>query len=204
MGQIRSISTTVTNHTYKLEDGTGSIDVKRWIDPETSEREEESLKSKFIETAYVRVFGQIKDLASKRYVQAKPGSVRLITDFNEIQYHLLDAAVVHLHFTRGPPGANKGGQETNVPNGMQQNGYDTHMGGTRGKMLPSGLSSAAKNVYHCLHTSPQTNEGLHMQDISVRLSMNMGDVQNAGEELLGNGLVYTTLDDQTWALLDDV
>lgn len=182
--------------------------MKRWIDPESSEREDDSSKPKLGETAYVRVFGQIKDLASKRYVQAKPGSVRLITDFNEIQYHLLEATVVHLHFTRGPPGGHKNAQTGVEANGMagirQQDGYDVQMGGMRGKTMPPGLSASAKKVYQCLHSSPQTNEGLHVQDIAVRLTMNPADVQQAGEELLNAGTIYTTVDDLTWAVLDDV
>lgn len=154
----------------------------------------------------MRVFGQIKDLASKRYVQAKPGSVRLIADFNEIQYHLLDATVVHLHFTRGPPGGQKnahaGADANGVTGVQQQNGFDVEMGGMKGKPLPPGLSGAARRIYQCLHTSPQSNEGLHVQEIAVTTTLNPSDVQNAGEELLSNGLIYTTVDDFTWAILE--
>lgn len=182
--------------------------MKRYIDPDFAEKTGTSENPKFVETAYVRVFGTVKDLASKRYVQAKPGSIRLITDFNEIQYHLLEATVVHLYHTRGLPNAQKqnaaaggmhGAQQQNGHNSMQMDGADA-----KGKSLPPGLSLPAKRVYSCLNTSPQTNEGLHVQDIASRLNMHIPDVQNAGDELLGNGLIYTTVDDATWALLDDV
>lgn len=69
-------------------------------------------------------------------------------------------------------------------------------------MLPAGLSGNAKRVYNCLSTSPQSNEGLHIQDLAVRLKMEMSDLNKAGDELQNQGLIYTTVDDHTWAILD--
>lgn len=69
-------------------------------------------------------------------------------------------------------------------------------------MLPAGLSGNAKRVYYCLSTSPQSNEGLHIQDLAVRLKMEMSDLNKAGDELQNQGLIYTTVDDHTWAILD--
>jgi replication factor A2 len=119
-----------------------------------------------------------------------------------VQYHLLEATAVHLYFTKGPLGskdaANGGGEAYGQSNGAAANGN-----GAGGKPLPAGLSAAARKVHECLRTSPQSNEGLHMQDIAVRLSMDMADVARAGDDLQHNGLIYTTVDDHTWALLEE-
>jgi len=53
------------------------------------------------EGEYLRVFGRLKAFNNKRHVAAHV--IRPITDYNEGQYHLLEATAVHLYFTRGPP-----------------------------------------------------------------------------------------------------
>lgn len=109
---------------------------------------------------------------------------------------------MHLYFTKGPLGskdaANGAGEAYGQSNGDGANGNNAG-----GKPLPAGLSSAARKVHECLRTSPQTNEGLHIQDIAVRVGLDMADVGRAGDELQHNGLIYTTVDDNTWALLED-
>lgn len=214
VGQIRNISSQTTNITYKLDDGTGIIEVKVWIDAEAfaDPSHPGNEKAKPVEQGYARVWGRLKAFNNKRHVGAN--IIRPIQDFNEVQYHLLEATVVHLHFTRGPPEAlqdAKGG--AGQANGGQQaigygaQGYDgAGAGGDGGgsgiKALPAGASRAARQVYQTLKDSPQTHEGLHMQDIATRASMEIAEVLKGGDELSNLGLIYTTVDDQTWAILD--
>jgi replication factor A2 len=140
----------------------------------------------------VRVWGRLHSLGNKRYVGAH--IIRPITDFNEINYHLLEATVVHLHFTRGPPLGPKGVNEQR----------DVHMNNTGygGDSLPVGLSATAIKVYRCLETTPQSNEGLHQQDIASRLGMDVNEVVRGGDQLMEFGLIYSTVDECTWAILN--
>jgi replication factor A2 len=41
-----------------------------------------------------------------------------------------------------------------------------------------------------------------MQDIATRINMDVNEVLKAGDELQGLGLIYTTVDDHTWAVLE--
>lgn len=68
--------------------------------------------------------------------------------------------------------------------------------------MPAHVSASAKKVLNVLRTAPQGNEGLHMQVIAQRTGMDMADIAKAGDELLTDGHIYTTVDDTTWALLD--
>jgi len=112
---------------------------------------------------------------------------------------MLDATAVHLHLTRGPPGGGADKAANAQTNGTTDTGY----GGANGMSgIPSGMSGAASKVYNCLRTSPQSNEGLHVQQIATTIGMQINDVEKAGDELLGNGVIYTTVDDHTWAILD--
>ncbi|KAL1303743.1 hypothetical protein AAFC00_007086 [Neodothiora populina] len=197
VGQIRNISKQVTNITYRLDDGTGTFEVKMWIDTDSANDENDVPAQKgLVENAYARVFGKLKTFG-KRHVVAH--AIKPVTDMNEINYHLLEATYVHLYFQRGPLGQKAEGGA----NGQQDGGYAATGGAsTGGGKLPASASSGARRVYECIANTPQTNEGLHMQDIAGRTGMDTNDVLKAGDELQGIGVIYTTVDDHTWALLD--
>ena len=74
--------------------------------------------------------------------------------------------------------------------------------GEAGKKLPSKISAVGKRVYNLLQSAPQNNEGLHVQQIAADLNIAANDVFKAGDELLADGLIYTTVDDETWAVLE--
>jgi replication factor A2 len=199
IGQVRNISTQATNITYRVDDGTGSIDVKKWIDPDARDALEDGSGSTLAQDAYVKVWGKMKSFNNKRHVGAT--FVRPISDFNEISHHLLEATVAHLYFTRGPLSNAKGG----VPNQAGQT--DINMGndagyGAGGEPFLRGASANAKKVYQVIKETPQSNEGLHIADIASRLNMEMNAVNKAGDELMSGGFIYTTVDDNTWALLN--
>jgi replication factor A2 len=61
---------------------------------------------------------------------------------------------------------------------------------------------AARRIHKCLMDTDQGLEGLHMQTIAMQTGLDISEVQKAGDELQGLGLIYTTVDDNTWAILD--
>ncbi|KAF2030164.1 replication protein-like protein A 32 kDa subunit, partial [Setomelanomma holmii] len=193
VGQIRNISTQTTNTTYRLDDGTGSIEVKQWVDSDAVDHTNPT-KAKLIEGAYCRAWGKLKSFNDRRSVGAQ--IIRPVEDMNEVSYHLLEATSVHLYFMRGPPGgANTGAGAAAVDGAAQQ-----QAGG--GAYDLAGYSQVAKKVFHHLRESPQTNEGLHQMEIAAKLGIDTADVARAGDDLLAGGLIYTTVDDQTWAILE--
>ncbi|KAF1915258.1 hypothetical protein BDU57DRAFT_518139 [Ampelomyces quisqualis] len=197
VGQIRNISTQTTNTTYRLDDGTGSIEVKQWVDSDAVDQTNPS-KVKLVEGAYCRAWGKLKSFNDRRSVGAQ--IIRPVEDMNEVSYHLLEATAVHLHITRGPPGgANTGaGASAAAVNGAgQQTG-----GSSFGAYDLARYNQVAKRVFQCLRESEQSNEGLHQHDISAKLGIDSADVAQAGDDLLAGGLIYTTVDDQTWAILE--
>lgn len=164
-------------------------------------------KPRLIENAYARVWGRLKAFNNKRHVGAHV--IRPIVDLNEIQYHLLEATVVHLYFTRGPPEqfTRSALDATNHAGATYAHQDDAYMGQTdqgmtaAGRQLPS-LSAPARKVFSALENSPQNNEGLHVHTIAAQVGMQVNDVMKAGDELLGQGLIFTTVDDETWAVLE--
>lgn len=112
---------------------------------------------------------------------------------------MLEATVVHLHYTRGPVGGAAGAGGA-AANGGQKQQQDTS--GIYGGADMSSYSAVAKRVFKYLSEAPQSNEGLHQQDIAANLGVDTAEVARAGDDLLAGGLIYTTVDDQTWAVLE--
>lgn len=189
VGQIRNISTQTTNTTYRLDDGTGSIEVKQWVDSDTVDQND-PIKARLVEGSYCRAWGKLKIFNDKRSVGAQ--IIRPVEDMNEVSYHLLEATYIHLQLTRGPPGQGNTGAGA-----AEQQG-----GGMYGNHDLAGYNTNAQNVFQFLRKTPQGNEGINQHDIAAGLGLESVDVLKAGDDLLSGGLIYTTVDDHTWAVLE--
>ncbi|KAF3317725.1 replication factor A protein 2 [Orbilia oligospora] len=216
VAQILSISDQETNSTYKMEDGTGSIEVKFFRGERNSmvddDGENESSREAGLQiNTYARVLGNIKQFNNKRNITTQ--SVKPVTDFNEVQCHFLEATAVHLHFTRGPPesqqGRNAGGGGAYQHGGAGSYGEDTAMGGTGaagavsgGTMLPPGISANARKIYAHLKNRHDSSEGMHVAMIAQTTGISMGETYKAVDELLTNGVCFTTMDDEHIACMD--
>lgn len=170
------------------------IEVKQWVD---GDAETDPNRPPPSEGQYVRVWGRLKAFGDKRHVGSR--IIRTITDYNEINMHLLEATAVHLSLTRGPPGAAAGAGNDG---GMFVDGGNGAPAISGGRKLPAKLSMSSRKVFELLQSAPQNNEGLHVTMIASRLSSTTQDVFKAGDELLTEGLIYTTVDDETWAVLE--
>ncbi|KAI9787174.1 MAG: replication factor A protein 2 [Geoglossum umbratile] len=211
IGQIQNISTQTTNVTYKMDDGTGTIEVKQWIDQDAVSPMDTggaSSKPKLVEGAYARAWGRLKGFNNKRHVGAHV--IRPIPDHNEIQYHLLEATAVHLYFSRGPPeqfmnavtdGAHQAPGAFKQESSSLNYNAGNNQTASNGRALPQ-MSPAARRVYEALRSGPQNNEGVHVHQLVTQLGMPYPEVMKAGDELLGHGSIFTTVDDETWAILE--
>lgn len=154
-------------------------------------------KPKLVEDGYCRVWGRPRAFHDKRHVQAH--IIRPIADYNEINYHLLEATAMHLFFKYGPPNPGGTNEQKLGRNGHGEGDTSVNAGG---KQLPSHLSPRAKMIYNYLRSSPQSNEGQHAQLIASTTGLEVSDVYTAAEELVEAGLTFTTVDESTWAVLD--
>lgn len=180
--------------------------MKQWIDADASmdtTSDSTTPKPKLVENEWARVWGRLKAFNNKRHVGAHV--IRPIADKMEITHHLLEATYVHLYFVKGPldqikaegGGANEGAGAAAAAGEVSYGGG----GGMNGQPIPN-VSVAAKRVYQTIKSSPQNNEGLHVQNIAAIAQMNLPDVRKAGDELLSHSMIFTTVDDDTWALLE--
>lgn len=198
VGQVRSVNPQPTNITFKIDDGTGQIEVKKWIDADKQDDPDPGYEL----DSYVRVWGRLKSFSNKRHVGAHV--IRPIADFNEVNYHLLEATYVHLFFANGPVGENGAGGAANGDSMFVDggNGFNNDSGGSQMPSKLSGCTASGKKVYNFINNTPGGNEGIHLNVISSSTGLSVRDVLTGADELLGQGLIYTTVDDETWAILE--
>jgi len=211
VGQVRSVNPQQTNVTYRLDDGTGVIEVKKWIDADkqaaAAEMDGDDASGAFALDQHVRIWGRLKSFNNKRHVGAH--FIRAVDDYNEVSYHLLEAAYVHLFLTRGPPnqgGGAGGGGGDGGGDGMFVDQHGAGAGNTNGgnSMAPkvAACTPNAQRMFTYINNTPGGGEGLNLQVIVNGTGMSVREVLAAGDELLSQGVVYTTVDDETWALLE--
>ncbi len=195
VGQVRSVNAQTINVAYRIDDGTGSVDVKKWI-----ENGKEDTTPQFAVDTYVRIYGRLNSYNGKRHVTAH--YIRAIEDFNEVNYHFLEATYVHLSLTKqaGAGGRQQGGDGTDGGDSMfVDGGYGgANSAGAQERLAP--CSRNARTIYNFLANS--SAEGAHLNQVASGTGLQVRDIMSATEELLGQGIIYTTEDDETWAILD--
>lgn len=83
------------------------------------------------------------------------------------------------------------------------NNNDNNAGGNN--QIPnklSGCSAQAKKMFNFMNNTPGNNEGINLNIIMSSTGMSVRDVLTGADDLLGQGLIYTTVDDETWAILE--
>jgi len=84
---VTSVQMGSTSYSYTVEDGTGTIDVKEWLDEgniEVSRMREEAA----VEHQYVRIMGKLEEYDGKPQIVAH--TVRKLPNGNELTYHFLE------------------------------------------------------------------------------------------------------------------
>lgn len=215
MGQVRQVNPLPTNVTYRLDDGTGVIEVKEWVNADKADGggmgDDDGVSGGGHTPevdSFVRVYGHLKSFNNKRHVGAHV--IRPVRDYNEVSYHMLEATYVHLYFTKGPLGGAKGGAGADGDAmfvdggpGMAQyaaGGAAANSAANNSKVF--ACSPAAQRVYNFLANQPGAQEGVGLGTITAGTNLPSRDVLAAADELVGKGLLYTTIDDETWAILD--
>jgi hypothetical protein len=127
---------------YTIEDGTGKVDVRKWIN-----RDEDAVfvqkRSALREGVYVRVIGELRAFQDQKSVTSN--HIRPLDDFNEITYHILETIYVHVLHTHG----RKSDQTQKLPFGLGTNNYTPSLlVGNTGTNIYMPQKSSAIDSYH--------------------------------------------------------
>jgi replication factor A2 len=186
VGLILKAETSETVLSYEIDDGTGTIQVKYWID-----REIPTTQS-WREGFYVRVFGHLRSFTERSVVAFK---LMDIPDLNEITYHFLEVLALHLQQTRGGGAA---AAQTVVH-------YDQTAGAHPAPLQPLGPVanygySDDELAHHIMRLvtgvlDPSGASRSYIIAATKTAGYSEHAVQDAIEYLAGNGFLFNTIDD---------
>lgn len=187
LGIMMNKAERVTDVSFSLDDGTGRINVNRWVN-ETSDTNEMALVQNGM---YVTIRGSLKGFQGKRQVVAF--SVRPVIDFNEVTLHYLECIHVHLDNTRPKANAFTG---TVTPSQNDMKGYQTPL---TSKIPGMNLSeNDIQKMVLDIFMEPASlvkEEGLHIDEVARRLGLPMHKIQEAISYYCDLGHIYSTVDE---------
>mmetsp|Transcript_15159 Transcript_15159/g.39944 ORF Transcript_15159/g.39944 Transcript_15159/m.39944 type:complete len:303 (+) Transcript_15159:42-950(+) len=195
VGLITQADEQSTNLQYQLDDGTGNIMVKMWIDADADEAFNER-RAQWKEGVVVRVIGQLRSFNNSRSLVAY--SIQPITNFNEYTFHFIDVVHTHLKHTKGKPAAA-------APSMMMGGGAP--MGGIAmppaqaGYGAPPAAGADVNDLVLSFFKTKGENSdtGCTIQEVCAAVAaQNISEprVREAVEFLSNEGHLYSTIDDE--------
>ncbi|RDB21447.1 Replication factor A protein 2 [Hypsizygus marmoreus] len=192
VGQVVTVQSQTTNCVYWIDDGTGRIEARHWVD--SSSEEDAGKWGGIEESMYVRVTGALKTFGNKRYINAN--HIRVATDPHEIYFHILETIAVTLMVDRGQSSLH--GQPAAPSRGAGVSAY-TNQSHTTTNINDqfSYLPPLQQKIARFISSQPRSDEGVHVSVIA-RATGSDGDAEKISEaldKLMDEGLVYSTIDD---------
>lgn len=158
---VRNIAQHATNVSYTVEDGTGTIEVRQWLD---NSSDDNGKASDVVMNSYIRVLGTVKAFQNKRSVSA--GHIRRVDNYNEVLFHKLETVWVHLQITTGAAGA--GGEDSKDGVGAGNNASSTLSNAVGDFSAISNPTQRKIAQAISLIVTPDS-EGVTVQDVSRKL-----------------------------------
>ncbi|KIJ69303.1 hypothetical protein HYDPIDRAFT_79797 [Hydnomerulius pinastri MD-312] len=184
---IASVQAQATNSQYMLDDGSGRIEARHWID---SSVEDESEKN-----AYVRVSGSLKMFGSKKYINTN--HIRPIRSPAEVYFHLLEAMTVTMIWERGPVNV------TQRPNAAGASTAYSAQPSTINNDQFSNLPTLHRAIVAFMLSQPPDDEGIHVSAIARAVGGDAVTISDALDKLMDEGLAFSTIDDSHFKLITE-
>ncbi|KAE8665310.1 Replication protein A, subunit RPA32, putative isoform 4 [Hibiscus syriacus] len=205
VGKVSKIDNAVSECTFRVDDGTGWVECTKWVHEHLDSVEVDAISVGM----YVRVYGQLKSIHSRRTVHTF--SIRPVTDYNEITNHFIECIYVHFYNTKMRGCINTQPGMTNSVSGMT----------AQPQVANSNFGDPGKGYsYEANQTSQYNNDeeqiralssmvlqylrqpaciafemGVSSVVVARELNISVDKVRQTLDFLASEGLVYTTTDD---------
>jgi len=198
VAQVISIQSQTTNSVYWLDDGSGRIEARHWVDS-TSEVDSEKWGG-ISENAYVRATGALKAFGSKRYINV--AHIRLVKDSHELYFHLLESMTTNLIFERGPPAGPGQPQQHSggIPGQAGSSAYTTQSNAAVSKDEFAAFPPMERSILKFIISQPISDEGVHVAAIARAIGGEAHLISGALDQLMEGGHVFSTIDDSHFKL----
>lgn len=182
VGVVRKVDGSTSAHNITIEDGTGSVEVRKWVDEKITTAAQETEKYQALENKYVYVTGSLKEFNLKKNVQH--AVFREITDHNEVLYHMLYAISNHLE----AQGLLKLGAAKTEPGLFVAGAAEDVQGGD---VLDKIMALIAENT-------PSMPEGVPARWISDNLGISVDEVKDKCHQLSELAKIYQGYDESSY------
>ncbi|KAJ7097817.1 hypothetical protein B0H15DRAFT_622698 [Mycena belliarum] len=191
VAELQTQNAYTTNRNFHIDDGTGRIDAKMWIDTVETEKKQtwRDLPLNGDPPVYVRVTGSLKIHNGKKHVHTN--NIRLVKDPHEIYFHILDVISVNVTLQKGLPTRTGQGQQA----GNDAHGPSAYSIQASPANAAPMFSSIADNVVRYLSTVPPHPEGIFVGDIAEALNVEAVQLSETVDRLIDEGHVFTTVDE---------
>ncbi|ONK69591.1 uncharacterized protein A4U43_C05F24580 [Asparagus officinalis] len=187
-----------TDVSFLLDDGTGKIEINRWISVSVPS---DSVEVAAVENGmYVLVHGHVKEFQGRRHAFAF--SIRPVIDFNDISLHFIECVCVHLENTRLKGGAPTRIQMNPVINLTLANGTNGYQTPLSNQFPQNSGMGASKNdicsVVLGIFQEPSIlarEHGLHIDEVFRSLGVPKNMILEAINYLVDVGHIYSTIDE---------
>ena len=198
VGATRSVEDFSTNVLYLIEDGTGLIEVKQWLDDNDSTGLAAIRGQTLRDHVYLKIVGSVRDYDGKKTVVAD--SIRPLASGDELTHHMLSVIYSAESYTRRnsyslPGHAMMGGVGFGsgpVPTAATGTSFNAMSGGGRLEEVvldyiktQGEQSEMGANVHQCI-------QALVMQGHAE------GAIRKAIDHLNDEGQIYSTVDDNNF------
>ncbi|XP_027331818.1 replication protein A 32 kDa subunit A isoform X2 [Abrus precatorius] len=195
VGMVYEIAERNTDVSFTLDDGTGRIKCRRWVNETFDTKEMEEV----INGMYVRVYGHLKSFQGVRQLVAF--SVRPVTNFDEIPFHFIDCIHNHLRTkvkVEGISSAHPSADSYNTPVRNASNGSQaTSSNSVYAQYSVDGLKDCDKLVIEYIqqHSDMSDERGVHVNELARELKLPLDKIMLSLKTLGDDGLVYSTIDE---------
>ena len=197
VAHVVSIQSQATNKVYWLDDGTGRIEARHWTDSSMEDSPDKAARVK--DGSYVRVLGNLKMFGTKRYINVN--QIRPTKSADEIYFHLLEVMTVTLMWERGPP--LRPGQQAHEIVGshaVAHSGYAIQSNADLINSQWAHLPELSQKILHFMKNQPETAEGVNSTAIARAMQTNAMAIDQAMEQLMDDGLIFSTIDEMHFKL----
>ena len=190
---VRSVENFSTSCVYSVEDGTGLMEVKQWLDNVSDCQAVQDLRAACSkEHVYLACTGQVKDYDGKKMIVAD--AIRPVASGNELTYHMLEVVYTaeqskrQNSYVAAPP-----------PPPMQGVGFGG--GGAPIRQHAVGGGGVKDAVLLFVKNEGERDEvGASVQSCIGRLQgqFSEADVRGAIDDLAAEGHIYSTIDENNY------
>ncbi|XP_004291257.1 PREDICTED: replication protein A 32 kDa subunit A-like [Fragaria vesca subsp. vesca] len=191
-----------TDVSFTIDDGTGRIKCRRWVNEAFDSTEMEAVE----DGMYVRVNGNLKVFQGVRQIGAF--SVRPVKNFDEVAFHYIECIYNHLRLQKLQGIAvnqpQPMGSSVYTPVKSEPSGYQTASSNQlSGQFTADGRKSVHELIIEYMRLQPSSTNGTSTQELSQRLNLPMEKIMDAIRPLEADGELYSTIDEFHYKIADE-